>query len=435
MSDRGGDRYDRVLGLPQVTISGVAVIIGAGIFVLLGPATQKAGGWVWLAFVVAAALSALTAFSYMELSSMYPRASAEHEFARQLYPRWVSASVGTAMSLALIVAAATVALGFSRYLNEFFAVDVRVAAVGIIVVCAILSALGVERAVWVVVLLGIVEIGTLVIVSVIGLPSVNVSELTTGAGPGGIVAGAALVFFAFVGFDEVITLAEETRDPTRTIPRAVLLSLFLSTILYVAVAVSSVSVLGSDRLALSATPLADVIAVVAGDAAGRIVAVGALVSTSSTVLLLLTAGARMVNGMGSVGDLPQILGTVHKRRTPTWALVTCVVVAVALVAVRDLGLLAEATDGLVYAIFLVVNSVVIGLRFRRPDAARPFRVAGAIGRFPVVPALAIVVTIAIGSQLRAEAMVFAGVLLGGAALAHLAGRSMTGSRGIRRSGS
>jgi APA family basic amino acid/polyamine antiporter len=264
---------------------------------------------------------------------------------------------------------------------------------------------------------------------------VNVSELTTGTGPGGIVAGAALVFFAFIGFDEVITLAEETRDPTRTIPRAVLLSLFVSTSLYVAVAVSSVSVLGADRLAVSATPLADVIAVVAGDAAGRIVAVGALVSTSSTVLLLLTAGARMVYGMGSVGDLPQILGTVHKRRTPTWALVTCVVVAVALVAVHDLGLLAEATDGLVYAIFLVVNSVVIGLRFRRPDAARPFRVAGAIGRFPVVPALAIVVTIAVGSQLRAEAMLFAGVLLGGAALAHLAGRSMTGSRGIRRSGS
>ena len=277
-------------------------------------------------------------------------------------------------------------------------------------------------------LLGVVEIGTLVVVALIGLPSVNPAEMTTGSGPGGIVAGAALVFFAFIGFDEVITLAEETRDPTRTIPRAVLLSLLISTVLYVAVAISSVSVLGADRLAASATPLADVIAVVAGDAAGRIVAVGALVSTSSTVLLLLTAGARMVYGMGSVGDLPQVLGTVHRRRTPTWALVTCVVVAVALVAVRDLGLLAEATDGLVYAIFLVVNSVVIGLRFRRPDAARPFRVAGAIGGLPVVPIMAIVVTIAVGSQLRVEAMLFAGILLGCAALAHLAGRALTASK-------
>ncbi len=425
MTEHGGDRYDRVLGLSQVTISGVAVIIGAGIFVLLGPATQKAGGWVWLAFVVAAALSALTALSYMELSSMFPRASAEHEFARQLYPRWVSATVGTAMSLALVVAAATVALGFARYLNEFVSVDVRIAAVGIIAVCGVLSALGIERAVWVVVLLGIVEIGTLVVVSVIGLPSVNVADLTTGTGPGGIIAGAALVFFAFIGFDEVITLAEETRDPTRTIPRAVLLSLLISTVLYVAVAISSVAVLGADRLATSSTPLADVIAVVAGDAAGRIVAVGALVSTSSTVLLLLTAGARMVYGMGSAGDLPPVLGVVHRRRTPTWALVACVVVAVGLVAVRDLGLLAEATDGLVYAIFLVVNSVVIGLRLRRPDVARPFRVPGSIGRFPVVPVLAIVVTIAVGSQLRAEALGFAGALLGAAALAHGAGRTMT----------
>lgn len=159
------DRYERVLGLPQVTISGVAVIIGAGIFVLLGPATQKAGGLVWLAFVLAAVLSALTAFSYMELASMFPGASAEHEFSRHMYPRSVSATVGTTMSLALVVAAATVALGFARYLNEFLVVDERIAAATLVVVCVALSAFGVERAIWVVVGLGIVEIGTLVVVT------------------------------------------------------------------------------------------------------------------------------------------------------------------------------------------------------------------------------------------------------------------------------
>lgn len=424
MSDRGDDRYDRVLGLPQVTISGVAVIIGAGIFVLLGPATQKAGGWVWLAFVIAAVLSAFTAFSYMELASMFPRANAEHEFARQFLPRWMSATVGTAMSLALVVAAATVALGFARYLNDFIEVDVRWAAIGIICVTALLSALGVGRAIVVVAMLGLVEIGTLIVVAVIGVPSINGAELTSGNGTGGVISAAALVFFAFIGFDEVITLAEETRNPTRTIPRALLLSLFISTLLYVAVAVSAVSVLGAERLAASMTPLADVMAVVVGDSAGLVVSAGALVSTSSTVLLLLTAGARMLYGMANAGDLPRLLGTVHRRRTPSWALMACVVAAVALASIRDLGLLAEATDGLVFAIFVVVNVVVIGLRFRNPEIHRPFRIRGSIGRIPVLPALAILVTLAVASQLSAKAMVVTALFLAAAAIVHLVGRSL-----------
>jgi len=110
VSDIGGvnphekQAFDRVLGLPQVTMSGVDVIIRAGIFVLLGPATQEAGGAVWLSFVVAALLSALTAFSYMELASMFPKASSEHEFTRHVFPRWVSAVVGWSMAAALVVA-------------------------------------------------------------------------------------------------------------------------------------------------------------------------------------------------------------------------------------------------------------------------------------------------------------------------------------------
>jgi len=339
-----------------------------------------------------------------------------------MYPRWVSGAVGTTMSLALVVGAATVALGFAKYLDVFYSVDARLAAFAIIVVCAALSALGVERAVWVVVLLGILEIGTLVVVSIIGVSSFDVEVLTSGPGFGGVVSAAALVFFAFIGFDEVITLAEETRDPTRTVPRALLLSLTIATVLYVSVSVSAVGVLGAEALAASSAPLADVFAVVAGDAAGKVVAVAALVSTSTTVLLLLTAASRMLYGMGVVGDVPSIFGRVHRRRTPGWALGAATSCAVILVIFRDLGVLAEATDGLVYAIFVVVNSVVIGLRFRQPDVPRPFRVRGSIGRFPVVPAVAIVVTIAVGSRLSRDAIVFAAALIAVAAAGHGAAR-------------
>lgn len=159
------DTFKRVLGLPHVTMSGVAVIIGAGIFVLLGPATNEAGGAVWLSFVVAGVLSGLTAFSYMELASMFPKAGSEHEFAGQVFPRLVAVVVGWSMTAALVVAAATVALGFGRYVNEFVVFDERLAAALLLVGLAGVSYLGMERAAWLVIALGLVEVGSLVVVT------------------------------------------------------------------------------------------------------------------------------------------------------------------------------------------------------------------------------------------------------------------------------
>ncbi|MGA1240738.1 MAG: APC family permease, partial [Ilumatobacteraceae bacterium] len=130
------ENFDRVLSLPQITASGVAIIIGAGIYVLLGPAAEDAGAQVWMSFLFASALSVLTSFSYMELSSIFPKAGSEEEFARHAFPSWVSATVGWSMALALVVAASTVALGFSRYLAEFIEVDFRLSAIVItLLVC------------------------------------------------------------------------------------------------------------------------------------------------------------------------------------------------------------------------------------------------------------------------------------------------------------
>ena len=403
-------RFTRSLGLFQVTASGVAVIIGAGIFVLMGEATSRAGTLVWLSFAIAAGLSALTAFSYMELSSMFPRASAEHEFTRQVFPRWIAGTVGWIMAVALVVATATVALGFSQYVREFVEVDRRVAAIGLIAVMVVISYLGMERAAWVVVVLGAVEVGSLVVVGVSGLSRVGDVTLTTGTF-GGVLSGAALVFFAFIGFDEVITLAEETRDPVRTIPRALLLALGISTLLYVLVAVSAVSVLGVDSLSRSERPLADAMSELFGSGAGRWLSVAAIVSTSSTVLLVVTAASRMLYGVAIAGDLPGRLGIVRHRRVPLNALLVSAVVACGLILFNDLSLLAAATDVLVYVTFVFVNLVTIVLRKTEPDLERPFRIRGTIGWVPVVPVLGLVVVVVVSGQLELRAAFLATVLI------------------------
>lgn len=407
MSD---DAFKRVLGLPHVTMSGVAVIIGAGIFVLLGPATSEAGGAVWLSFVIAGVLSALTAFSYMELASMFPKAGSEHEFASQVFPRWVAVIVGWSMTSALVVAAATVSLGFGRYVNEFFTLDERLVAAALLLAMAVVSYLGMERAAWLVITLGLVEIGSLVVVMVIGVPSLGNHDLMSGSF-GGVLSAAGLVFFAFIGFDEVITLAEETRNPTWTVPRALLLALGISTLLYVGVAVSAVSVLGADALALAERPLAAVGEQVFGGWAGSALSIAAMVSTSTTVLLILTAGSRMFYGMAGADDLPRFLAVVKFRRVPMNALLVTLGAAIVLLLVGDLKTLASATDALIYLTFLVVNAAVVALRRTMPDRERPFRIRGSVGWVPLLPIAAFIVVLIVARELQTSSFWMVAVIV------------------------
>ena len=170
--------------------------------------------------------------------------------------------------------------------------------------------------------LSAIQVGGLVLVVAVGLPHIGEVDLLAGPGLSGLLSAAALVFFAFIGFDEVITLAEETRDPRRTVPRALLLALVLSTALYIAVAISAVSILGADALAASPRPLSAVLAHVLGAAGATVVAAIAIVTTTNTTLLALTAASRVTYGMATRSAMPRFLMLVHPHRgTPTRAII------------------------------------------------------------------------------------------------------------------
>lgn len=401
------DRFERALSLPHVTASGVGIIVGAGIYVLLGPATALAGGLVWLSFLISSALCALTALSYMELSSMFPKAGAEHEFARQVFPNWVSFTTGWAMTIALIIAAAAVSLGFARYTAEFIVVDQRLAAFALIAFVGLIATTGMKRASWVVIGLSAIQVGGLLLIIGFGADHIGDIDLTSGRGSSGVFGAAALIFFAFIGFDEVITLSEETHDPRRTVPRALMLSLGISTVLYIGVSVVAVSVLGADGLALSLRPLTDVMSQAVGGVAVTIVGVIALVTTTNTTLLVVTAASRMIYSMAATGSLPSGLSRVHNRQAPWRAILFVTIAAGSLTLIGDLKLLASATDALIYVMFILTNIVVIVLRKRRPEATRPFRVPFDIGWVPVVPIVGIIVTVGMSSQLEISSILLA----------------------------
>jgi APA family basic amino acid/polyamine antiporter len=375
--------------MPEVTAGGIGIIIGAGIYVLVGTATAEAGAGVWLSFLIAAAISFLTALSYMELASMYPSAAGEYQYTRQAFPEWLAFSVGWIMISGLVVAAAAISLGFARYLGYFVDVDVRAGALFLLVAVVFIAGAGIRESLRLTMLLSAIQVGGLVFVVAIGASHLGQHDVFQFNGVDGVLSAAALVFFAFIGFDEVITLSEETANPTRTIPRALGLALGISTLLYVAVAVTSVSVLGAEALGASGRPLADVIGHAIGGDGAKVMAGLAVVSTTNTTLLAVTAASRLMYGMASDQSLPAVLARLHPtRQTPLVALVCAAVFAGLFVLVRDLKLVASTTDFAIYLVFLAVNATVIVLRYRKPDHPRAFVVPGKFGRLPFVPIVA-----------------------------------------------
>ena len=402
----------RSLGLWQLTVTGVGIIIGAGIYVLIGAAAEKAGGLLWLSFTVGALLAALTGLSYAELATLFPNAGAEYEFARRAFNEFTGFISGWMMAAANIIGGATVSIGFAFYLQRFFDVPTAWGALGMLTVLTVIVSAGVHRSIWLSTALVALQVGGLLLVIAAGAPHLGTHSLTENASFPGVLAGAALVFFAFIGFDEVVTLSEETHDPAHTVPRALWLSLGLSTLLYVAVGIVAVSSVGIDALAQSDRPLALVLEQDLGVRGADVIAIIALAATANTTLLLLTTSTRLLFAMSRGGALPLYLSRLSSRGHAPWvAAIATLVVAAPFALSGRITLVAEVTNFAIYAIFLVVNASLIRLRFLLPDAPREFRVPLAVAGFSVPALLAIATTILMMTYLARSAWILGGLMV------------------------
>jgi APA family basic amino acid/polyamine antiporter len=375
------------LGIFETTVSGIGIIVGAGIYVLVGEAAGRAGNGVWASFLMAAAMAAIIGLSYAELASIFPRAGADYEYTRQalgLRPAFV---VGWLIVIGNLLAAGAVALGFGSYLDQFWGIGETRPAVALIIVATFIAFYGIRETVWLAILMTAVEAGGLAFIIIIGVPHLgDANLLETKAGAGGLFSAAALIMFAYIGFEQIATLAEETIDAHSVIPKAIMASIAATTVLYVAVAIAAISVLGWQALAASNAPLADVARGVLGSRAGDILALVALFSTGNTVLLLLVAASRLIYGMARAGSLPRFLAWVHPgMHTPARAIVLALIVSLGFTLSGDLDLVASATNFAVFIGFGAVNLSLIVLRFTQPALPRPFRVPLSIGRLPLLP--------------------------------------------------
>lgn len=410
----------RELGLFEVTLSGVGIILGAGIYALIGKAAGLAGNSVWLSFAIAALIAIFTGLSYAELSSIFPKASAEYEYTNHAFGHKLAFVVGWMIIFSGVIGASTVALGFGGYFLALTGVPVLTSAVLLILVLSLVLLWGIKISAWFAIVFTLIETAGLLIVIYIGLPhlgSVDYFEMPHGFS--GVFEAAALIFFAYMGFEEMVKLSEETRNPERNMPLALIMALAITIVLYMLVAVSVVSVVSWEVVAASGAPFAEVAAEALGPDAFVVISAIALFATANTVLLMLLAASRIAYGMAESSAMPAIFAKVHqKRRTPWAAILVVMLLSMVFVFSGDIAFAASANDFILFATFIVINASLIALRYKDPERPRPFRVPISLGRLPVLPVLGILTCIFLIVHLdRAAILVGFGLALVGGVLA------------------
>ncbi|RLT33967.1 MAG: amino acid permease [Chloroflexi bacterium] len=403
---RASQGLRRSIGPIGAALSGVGIILGAGIYVLIGEPAGLTGNILWLAFLLGAILATATGLSYCELATMYPEAGASAAYTHEAFGPQVAFVCGWMTIVVALLAASTVAIGFGGYLAELVGGPERAFALAALLLCTAIALVGPGETVRVAGTFAIIEAGGLLAVIAFGLPHIgDANLLASTAGLGGVLAAAAVVFFAYQSFEQIATLAEEVHNPSRNLPLAFMVAITITGVLYVAVAVVAVSVVDADALAEGSAPLALVMETAAGGRAADALAVGALFATFNTVLLSLATGARSAYGMAQRGLLPRILARAHEaRQTPWVAVLVGGALASGLALVGGIGYLAQVTNFAVLAIFIAVNAAVVRLRFSQPSHERPFRLPLAPGRVPVSAAVALFGAVTLAAFVELEAL-------------------------------
>ncbi len=392
----------RCLKLHEIVIYGVGLILGAGIYVLIGSAAGMAGNMLWLSFLLAAGVASFTAVSYAELSAMFPEAAAEYVYARSAFKwRGLAWIIGFVAIIIGFTTTSAVAVGFARYLALFVPLDKTLLAAGLICAMTLVNFWGIKESARFNALATSIEVGGLLLLIVVGgyfivrghIPLANLTALPPLTSPDvfpwlPVVSAGALIFFAYMGFEDIANIAEEAQKPSQTLPKAFLYSLLISTVIYVLVAIVVVSVVPFSELAASDQPLSLVMGVLVGGAAPEWIAVVALFATANTVLITLIVCARMMYGMAKSSSLPVSLAKVHAlRKTPYISVILAGLISIGFLFFKEIEILASISDVGIFLLFLVVNLSNIVLRYRRADLNRPWRGPLSVGRMPLLSLL------------------------------------------------
>ena len=364
---------------PMLTVFVIGDVLGAGIYALVGEVAGKVGGAIWTSFLAAGILAAFTATAYAELVTKYPQAAGAALYTHKAFRRpFFTFLVAFAVMCSGVASAATLATAFGGdYLSEFVELPKLLVGAAFIGVLALINFRGIKESVTLNLGLTSVELTGLLLVTVIGLAFLldgggdagRALEFTSGeAVPLAILSGASLAFFALIGFEDSVNVAEETRDPSRVFPPALFIGLGIALAVYIVVTLIAGMAVPVDTLSESDGPLLEVVQLGPLAMSTKVFSAIALFALTNGALINMIMASRLIYGMAAQGIVPRELGRVHGgRRTPWVAIVFVALLAFALVALGDLETLADTTVLLLLAVFVCVNIAVLLLRRERVE--------------------------------------------------------------------
>jgi amino acid transporter len=419
----GEPQLKRTIGITQLTLYALGSMLGSGIYGLIGQAAGLVGNAVWLSFSVALVAALMTALSYASLGSRHPRAGgAAYVTQRAFHIPILSFVTGLALVCSGLSSVATQSKVFAANVNALLglnSIPVEFIALGFILILAGIVFRGIRESMWANVVCTIIEASGLLIVIAVGMSywgSVDLFEIPPEKADSSllylVMLGSVLTFFAFIGFEDTINVAEECKNPQVTIPVSLMMATAAAAVLYIAVAITAVSVVPWRELAAAPAPLSAVMQKAAPEFPSVVLVFITLFAVANTALVNYVTASRLIYGMSRQGLLPGNLGVVHaSRQTPHIAIVVLLLVLVPLALVGSIAELASATVLLLLFVFTIVNGALAVLKMRPGERKGSFEVplfVPVVGA--VVCAILIVFRVATGYW---QALAIAGVLLAG----------------------
>lgn len=410
----------RTISRPMLTVFVVGDVLGAGIYALVGAVGAEVGGAIWASFALAGVLALFTATAYAELVTKYPQAAGAALYVHRAYRTpFFTFMVAFAVMSSGITSAATLATAFGGdYLKEF--VDLPTVLVGLVFVAVVeaINFRGIKESVWLNMGLTAIEVTGLVLVIVIGGAFLfdgggdtgRVVEFTKDEAPVlAIVSGASLAFYALIGFEDSVNVAEETREPSRIYPPALFTGLAIAGAIYLLIAFIASAAVPTQALSDSSGPLLEVVQLGPLSVSTKLFSAIALFALTNGALINLIMASRLIYGMAAQGIVPRPLGRVHGgRRTPWVAILFTGTLAGILIAIGSLEHLADTTVLLLLGVFVCVNTAVLVLR-RDPVEHEHFHAPTILPVVGVVTCLGLIVKTAFDESIT---FAYAGGLLG-----------------------
>ncbi|QED37183.1 amino acid permease [Antarcticibacterium arcticum] len=415
------------LGTLRLTFYGVGTIVGAGIYTVIGAAAGQARNDLWLSFIFAAIAASFSALSYAELSSTFPNAGAEFIFVRKAFPKIDIPSFLTGWTIAFHSSAtiAAVLLAFSGYLNVFLDLPALLFSYSALILLTLISITGIKKSSTVNIIMVSIQLLGLLLLIVLGLNSTGApdKEFFIIDSFSGTIAATATLFFVYTGFEHMAALGSEVKNPGKTIPRAFLLTMLITTIIYLFISFTVLNISDASELAKVNSPLS-LAASNLNSWLPIVLAVAALFATANAAFSGIISISRLLFGMASVGELPAFMKKTNAQKVP-WASTLVVLAAVAgFLLLGNIKLVAGMSSLGALLVFIAVNIALIVLRFKSPEEKRPFKVPLSIGKMPILPILAILISLALVIQYEWQVYAaFAGAIVVGVVLDYFLDRT------------